>query len=304
MENFLFQQGDFGLRIGKIVIEWTRKPKEVTMETKNILDVERFVVACNDLLSGKFLDLNKRLDKFLSVMAQSEDIFDLLEECLKDFDEDVEFSRAFFVDKKTGAIKIEIPADEKKKLALSVTIFNNLISDKLNTNQFLETFFKDKKLTPMQSFLEKVVRPYRDIICKHFALDTNITVEDIKRQIEEEKLLKKEEEKNEEETIFPRLDELLVGVVGTTNQILALLKFEKKRTENLDDVEFILNSIVEACQKRDLMVINGLVIGLNYASKKYKNVRHLVDALNDQIYDYYEFLTGGNEGQEELEIEE
>lgn len=274
------------------------------METKNILDVERFVVACNDLLSGKFLDLNKRLDKFLSVMAQSEDIFDLLEECLKDFDEDVEFSKAFFVDKKTGAIKIEIPADEKKKLALSVTIFNNLISDKLNTNQFLETFFKDKKLTPMQNFLEKVVRPYRDIICKHFALDTNITVEDIKRQIEEEKLLKKEEEKNEEETLFPRLDELLVGVVGTTNQILALLKFEKKRTENLDDVEFILNSIVEACQKRDLMVINGLVIGLNYASKKYKNVRHLVDALNDQIYDYYEFLTGGNESQEELEIEE
>ena len=97
---------------------------------------------------------------------------------------------------------------------------------------------------------------------------------------------------------------MLVGVVGTTNQILALLKFEKKRTENLDDVEFILNSIVEACQKRDLMVINGLVIGLNYASKKYKNVRHLVDALNDQIYDYYEFLTGGNESQEELEIEE
>ncbi len=274
------------------------------METKNILDVERFVVACNDLLSGKFLDLNKRLDKFLSVMAQSEDIFDLLSECLKDFDEDVEFSKAFFVDKKTGAIKIEIPADEKKNLALSVTIFNNLISDKLNTNQFLETFFKDKKLTPMQSFLEKIVRPYRDIICKHFALDTNITVEDIKRQIEEEKLLKKEEEKHEEETLFPRLDELLVGVVGTTNQILALLKFEKKRTENLDDVEFILNSIVEACQKRDLMVINGLVIGLNYASKKYKNVRHLVDALNDQIYDYYEFLTGGNESQEELEIEE
>ncbi len=274
------------------------------METKNILDVERFVVACNDLLSGKFLDLNKRLDKFLSVMAQSEDIFDLLSECLKDFDEDVEFSKAFFVDKKTGAIKIEIPADEKKNLALSVTIFNNLISDKLNTNQFLETFFKDKKLTPMQSFLEKIVRPYRDIICKHFALDTNITVEDIKRQIEEEKLLKKEGEKHEEETLFPRLDELLVGVVGTTNQILALLKFEKKRTENLDDVEFILNSIVEACQKRDLMVINGLVIGLNYASKKYKNVRHLVDALNDQIYDYYEFLTGGNESQEELEIEE
>lgn len=274
------------------------------METKNILDVERFVVACNDLLSGKFLDLNKRLDKFLSVMTQSEDIFDLLGECLTDFDEDAEFSKAFSLDKKTGATKIDIPSDEKKRLALSVTIFNNMINDKLNTNQFLQTYFQDKKLTPTQNFLEKIVRPYRDLICKIFALDTNITVEDIKRQIEEEKVLKKEEEKKVEEEQFPKLDELLSGVVNTTNQILALLKFERKRTDNLDDLEFILNSIIEACTKRDLMVVNGLVIGLNYVSKKFKNVRHLVEDLNNQIYDYYEFLAGGNETAEDAEEEE
>jgi len=274
------------------------------METKNILDVEKFVVACNDLLSGKFLDLNKRLDRFLTVMTQSEDVLDLLTECLADFDEDAEFAKAFSLDKKTGATKIEIPSDEKKKIALTVTIFNNLTNDKLNTNQFLETYFQDKKLTPMQNFLEKIVRPYRDLICKFFGLSTNITVEDVKRQIEEEKVLKKEEEKKQEKELFPKLDQLLSGVVNTTNQILALLKFEKKRTENLDDLEFILNSILEACEKRELMVINGLVIGLNYVSKKFKNVRHLVEELNNQIYDYYEFLTSGSEPADEIETEE
>ncbi len=269
------------------------------METKNILDVERFVVACNDLLSGKFLDLNKRLDKFLSVMTQSEDILDFLAECLDNFDEEVEFAKAFSVDRKTGVVKVEFPAEDKKRLALSVTIFNDLINGKLNTNQFLETYFKDKKLTPVQNFLEKVIKPYRDLLCKHFSLDTNITVEDIKRQAEQEKVLKKEEEKDKEENLFPNLDELLSGVVKTTNQILAILKFEKKRTENLDDLEFVLNSIIQACEKRDLMVINGLVIGLNYVSKKFKNTRHLVEELNNQIYDYYEFLTSGTEAVEE-----
>ena len=277
------------------------------MEAKNILDVERFVVACNDILSGKFLDLNKRLDKFLSVMTQSEDIFDLLGECLSDFDEDEEFAKAFSLDKKTGATKINIPSDDKKKLALSVTIFNNMINDKLNTNQFLETFFQDKKLTPTQNFLEKIVRPYRDLICKTFSLATDISLEDIKKQLEAEKLLRKEEEKKVEEEQFPKLDELLSRVTNTTNQILALLKFEKKRTDNLDDMEFILNSIIDACGKRELMVVNGLVIGLNYVSKKFKNVRHLVEDLNNQIYDYYEFLADGNgaaEESEEIEIDE
>lgn len=262
------------------------------MEVKNLLDVEKFVLACNDMLSGKFLDINKKLDKFLSVMTQSEDVIELLSECLEDFDEEAEFEKAFSLDKKTGSVKVVVPNDEKKKLALSVTIFNDLTNGKLNANQFLETYFQDKKLTPTQNFLEKIVRPYRDAICRIFQLDTNISVEDVKRQIEEEKLMQKEEEKRAEEQQFPHLDELLAEIVKTCNQILALLKFEKKRTDVLDDVEFVVNSIIQACDKRDLMVINGLVIGLNYTAHKFKNIRHLVTELNNSIYDYYEYLAG------------
>lgn len=265
------------------------------MEVKNILDVEKFVLACNDMLSGKFLDLNKRLDKFLSVMTKSEDIIDLLSDCLEEFDEETEFAKAFSVDKKTGSVKVAIPTDDKKRLALSVTIFNDIINDKLNANQFLETYFQDKKLTPMQNFLEKIIKPYRDAICKFFELDTNITVDDINKQIEEEKLFQKEEQKKQEEAQFPHLDELLSEIVKSCNQMLAILKFEKKRTDVLDDVEFVVNSILKACEKRDLMVVNGLVIGLNYVSKKFKNIRHLVTDLNGLIYDYYEYLAGGEE---------
>lgn len=279
------------------------------METKNILDVEKFVVACNDMLTGKFLDLNKRLDKFLTLMTKSEDIIDLLGVCLEDFDEDVEFEKAFSLDKKTGVSKVSIPTDDKQKLALCVTVFNNIINDKINANQFLETYFQDRKVTPMQNFLEKIVRPYRDTICKIFELDTNITVDDIKRQIETDELVKKAEEKQAEEEQFPQLDALLEEIVKACHQILAILKFEKKRTDVLDDVEFVVNSILQACERRDLMVINGLVIGLNYVSKKFKNIRGFVTDLNSLIYDYYDYLAGGsvvpeNEAEDDDDIEE
>ncbi len=274
------------------------------METKNILDVEKFVVACNDMLTGKFLDLNKRLDKFLSVMTNSEDIIDLLADALEDFEDEIEFEKAFSVDKKTGVATVSIPTNDTKRLALSAMIFNGIINDQINANQFLETYFQDKKLTPMQCFLEKIIKPYRDIICKTFELDTDITVEDIKKQIEAEKYLKKQEEKNAEEAQFPHLDELLEEIVKTSNQILAILKFEKKRTDALDDLEFVVNSIIQACQKRDLMVINGLVIGLNYVSKKFKNTRHLVSDLNVIIYDYYEYLAGSAAPKEDLDADD
>ena len=261
------------------------------MEAKNILDVEKFVVASNDMLSGKFLDLNKRLEKFLSVMTKSEDILALLSECIENFDEEVEFTKAFSLDKNGEAI-IDIPTDDHKRLALSVTIFNNIANKKLNATQFLDTYFQTPNQSGLQRFLDEIIKPFRDIICKIFELQTDITIDDIKKQIEAEKMEKEESDKKAEQEQFPHLNELLAEIEKTCNQILALLKFEKKRTDELDDVEFIISSILEAKEKRDLMVINGLVIGLNYASKKFKNVRHLINDLNNSIYDYYEFLAG------------
>ncbi len=261
------------------------------MEATNILDVERFVVACNDVLTGKFLDLNKRLDKFLAVMTQSEDILNLLSDCLQNFDEELEFSKAFLIDKKTGAVKIFLPSEDDKKLALCATIFNDLINEKLNTNRFLETYFKDSKLTPTQNFLDKIVKPYRDTICKCFEVDPALTADDVlKHESELPEHVEEQEEEVEEE--FPEQDKLFAAIVKDCNQILSILKFERKRTDVLDDVEFVTNSIVKACEKKDLMVVNGLVIGLNYVSKKFRNVRAVVQNLNDMIFDYYEFLAG------------
>ncbi len=265
------------------------------MEANNIIEVERFIVECNDMLSGKFLDLTKRLDKFLTVLTKSDDLMDFLGECLVDFDDEIEFDKAFSVDKRTGSARVTIPSDDKKRLALYTTIFNNLTNEKINTNQFLETFFQDKKLTPIQNFLEMIVKQYKDLICKYFEINSDISREDVKKHIEATKMQQEEEAKEVEKEQFPHLDDVLQEVTKTCNQILALLKFEKKRTEMLDDLEFVVNSIMQACDKRDLMVINGLVIGLNYVSKKFKNIRHLVEELNDLIYDYYDYLAGDEE---------
>lgn len=273
------------------------------MEAKNILDVEKFVIECNDMLTGKFLDLNKRLDKFLTVMTKSEDLLDFLADCLAEFDEEKEFSKAFATDK-SGNVKVTIPSDDKKKAGLFVTIFNDIINNKINANQFLETYFVDKKMTSMQNFLDKVIRPYRDVICKYFEVSPSVTLDDIRKQLEEERMQQVEEEKQVEVEELPHLQELMNETIKLANQILAMLKFEKKKTDLLDDIEFIANSIIKACEVGDLMIVNGLVVGLNYASRKMKGIKNLVTDLNDMILDYYEFLSGDNESGVDDEEEE
>ena len=283
------------------------------MECKNIVDVQKFVLECNDLLTGRFFDLNKRLEKFLTTLTQSEDIVDFLAECLLGFDEKNGIDEAFSIDRKTGNARVTLPTDEKKKLALFTTIFNDISSQKVNANQFLETYFQNNKFTPTQLFLEIVVKPYRDMICKHFEVSPQLTEEDIKKTAKEEILKAKPETVEEEKKVedvkdeteeLPHLTEILNEEIKSCNQVLALLKFEKKKTDMLDDVEFITNAIIQACEKKDLMAVNGLIIGLNYASKKIRNVRHLVQDMNNLIFDYYDYLANLQKDDDEEELNE
>ena len=277
------------------------------METKNILDVENFVIECNDILTGKFFDLSRRLQKFLNVMTQSEDVLDVLADALVDFDEAEEFSKVFSFDRKTGAVKIALPSDDKKRLALSVTIFNDIVNEKLNANQFLETFFQDGKNTTIQNFLDKIIRPFRDILCKTFEVPANVSVLDVKKHEQELRAAKEQEkakeveefeEEPEKQEEFPHLFELLQEIKKSCGQILSLISFEKKHVDFLDDVEFLSNAIMKACDDGDLMIVNALVIGLGYAAKKFKNARHIIQDMNNLILNYYDFLENPEDLQE------
>lgn len=265
------------------------------MEANNIIQIENFVIECNDILSGKFFDLNRRLQKFLDVMSQSDDVMEFLADGLVGFDEDEELAKAFSLDRKTGAAKISFPNDEKKCAALFVTIFDKFANGKLNSTQFLQTFFQGGKMTPIQSFLDKIVKPFRDIICKTFEIPTDVTLFDVKKHEQEIALAKQKEEEIEEkeekkQEELPHLSELLQEITKNCRQILAIINFEKKHYDFLDDVEFVTNAILKACEIGDLMIVNGLVIGLDSVAKKFKNAHHLIEDMKTLILNYYDFL--------------
>lgn len=265
------------------------------MENFDKVSVENFVLACNDILSGKFLDINKKLNNVMDSITKSEDILTYLADAITDYDEETSFENAFSLDKKTKNGKISLPQSEKERVALTVSILNFIQTGKINITRFLETYFKEGTLTPTQNFLEKIIRPFRDSICRHFSVSENVTEKEIEEHKKESLKKENEEKKKEEELLFeeeyPQIDELIIEIKKTTREILSRLKFEHKKKDNIEDLEFILNSLLNACETKNLMVINGLIIGVNYVASKFKSVRYLVRDLNDLIYDYYNFLT-------------
>lgn len=280
------------------------------MEEFDKAQVEKFVASCNDMLSGKFLNIKKALSNIVDSVAESDDILSFIAESVPDLEDIDVYESVFTIDPKTKVGKIALPSDEKEKLGITTKVFSELTSGKLNFTKFLETYFKNPNLSPTQSFLDKFVKPFRDIISKHFQIDEELTFKDIDKaeKVSFKEVNNKPDKVQEEEEIF---EETLPGICDVKKEIerivgemQASLKFERKHQNEVEDVDMILNGLLKACESDDLLIINSLILGIKHATKKIKSVKYLVSELEDLIYDYCDYLAESQNEEVKEDYEE
>ena len=280
------------------------------MEEFDKAQVEKFVASCNDMLSGKFLNIKKALSNIVDSVAESDDILSFIAESVPDLEDIDIYESVFTIDPKTKVGKIALPSDEKEKLGITTKVFSELTSGKLNFTKFLETYFKNPNLSPTQSFLDKFVKPFRDIISKHFQIDEELTFKDIdkaeKASIKEvnNKLDKVQEEEEIFEETLPGICDVKKEIERIVGEMQASLKFERKHQNEVEDVDMILNGLLKACESDDLLIINSLILGVKHATKKIKSVKHLVSELEDLIYDYCDYLAESQKEEVKEDYEE
>lgn len=280
------------------------------MEEFDKAQVEKFVASCNDMLSGKFLNIKKALSNIVDSVAESDDILSFIAESVPDLEDIDIYESVFTIDPKTKVGKIALPSDEKEKLGITTKVFSELSSGKLNFTKFLETYFKNPNLSPTQSFLDKFVKPFRDIISKHFQIDEELTFKDIdkaeKASIKEvnNKLDKVQEEEEIFEETLPGICDVKKEIERIVGEMQASLKFERKHQNEVEDVDMILNGLLKACESDDLLIINSLILGIKHATKKIKSVKYLVSELEDLIYDYCDYLAESQKEEVKEDYEE
>lgn len=280
------------------------------MEEFDKAQVEKFVASCNDMLSGKFLNIKKALSNIVDSVADSDDILSFIAESVPDLEDIDIYESVFTIDPKTKVGKIALPSDEKEKLGITTKVFSELTSGKLNFTKFLETYFKNPNLSPTQSFLDKFVKPFRDIISKHFQIDEELTFKDIDKaeKVSFKEVNNKPDKVQEEEEIF---EETLPGICDVKKEIerivgemQASLKFERKHQDEVEDVDMMLNGLLKACESDDLLIINALILGIKHTTKKVKSVKYLVSDLEELMYDYCDYLAESQKEEIKEDYEE
>ena len=254
-------------------------------------DVKIFVDSCNEFINGKFILADMKIAKILKAIAASEDIYNLLAECMINFDFEYELKKCC-VKNSTENGSFALPTETYKLIPVVFCLLVQIDSKRIDFDYFLKTQFPYAKgqNEEYERFSMQVVAPFRNAIAGLFDVSTEVRKEEtpkqepsiidlkIQEQLEggrqepQEEDEVEEELESQEEYIEPAyiekplsknsLEVLFEEVKKQAEYMQQLTPYIKKR-EKRENIVILLKGLIKVCELEDMLLLSSLMIAVN-----------------------------------------
>lgn len=250
--------------------------------------VLEFISSCNEMINGKFILADNKVSAILKHISASEEIQQLIEACLKNFN----FNREFSISKVKTPTKpgyFVLPKEKENIIPLVFCMLIDIKNKSLDFSKFLVDYFSTESedgKTGYAKFGHEVIAPFKNAIADCFELPRDVILDGNIHQNDEEEITKKEEKK-EEVDVSKQLfcDEIL----KISTEIINELKLDYKTKEYvLEDAIYILKTLQNAAMNVDIQYINALIVSYRYIQSKIKCKSIWTDELYNALDKYYE----------------
>ncbi len=278
----------------------------IANDEKNL--IMNVILSCNELIDGKFILADSKISKILQDITESKEVYNLLSECMANFNFDREFIRAKIkLPTKPGYFKM--PDEKYKILPMVFCILVDISKHKIDFQSFLRDYFssEDGKISEYENFANEIIKPFRNAISDMFELplvieervqkiQKNDPLQEHKERIETQKRMNEErkEQKMEEQSqqTKPEFEEPRLTIFGDitkiVNEIIATIQYDYHLKPDLkDNATIMLQGIKRACELEDFKLLNALLIGFDYVGGGIKSIRFIYKELKETIADFY-----------------
>lgn len=221
-------------------------------------EIKQFLDACDELVDCKFLVAEYKLSKMLKALASTQEVCNLVGECLEQFNRDREFAKAYMEDK-LGNFYVDMPDEEYKIVALVFCTLVDIDGKKIDFTDFVMRFF-GREENPYEAFVQTMIIPFRNLIEEAFS-DNN--------QESEEEQDDEFEDNAEQGDKFDLAERVAV-------QILSEIQFVRQ-DYNVEKVSQIARAIIKTSSMKDEDVTKALIGGLRFY--KLKQIRFMIKEL-------------------------
>lgn len=258
------------------------------MAESNEKKIQYFVALCDDLITCKFLVAESKIGKLLACLAETEPIYQLVSDCMEQFNRDREMNKAFVTDGK-GRFFCIMPTEEYKIIALVFCTLADIEQKKIDFTDFIKRFFDNEEgINCYTSFARHMILPFRELIAEAFGLPKRYSkpepaAETTADERPQPQAQQPEEEKSEKETD---------SCVKLARDMLLEIEHNEKDKQEVRELKLILRAFIEAAQNDDRQTYLALAIGARHAAKGIKSVKFLMkefdDEMDDLLDDYFD----------------
>lgn len=277
-------------------------------------DIIEFINSCNDFIDGKFILADIKISKILKAISNSKDLYDLIAECMINYDFEKAYELAKIGDRNSV---FTVPKENHKIIPFAFCLLVEIDSKRLNFNDFLSTQFPIASNQNEQYFAfgKAVVIPFRNAIADVFDVQIDKQINPVEEQEEgiidkkinemesaynnvvytdtvteettegispivEERIRKHNQEEEELELLFDRV----VRLTGIIDDKLLYVKNPLKKS----NIELVIDALYEACMHKSVKIVVALVMSLNSIAGNEKHIRQEIRELNTICYNFYE----------------
>lgn len=279
----------------------------------NNQNIEKFLSACDELITGKFLVAENKIQKVLGLLAETPEVYSLVAECMEHFNRDREMGKAF-VQGAGGRFLCIMPEEEYKVIALAFCTLADINVGKINFMEFVKRFFTEGEENCYKNFIAQMIIPFRNLIAEAFGYPKIDLANPKEEKAEETPEEKKPEEKQpvymDEDMAnkvlkFPTIRNMdrVDSVTGleklcTVCQKICAQMLEElesmRRDYHTEELLTICYALIMASADQDLDMLRGLTIGLKYAGKGTRSIKYLIRELEENIDKFVDALNNND----------
>lgn len=242
-----------------------------------------FAKACDEFIDGKFILADVKIANILKKIADSTDIYNILAECMINFDFSKEFSKSR-VSGSVGANTFRLPTEVHKLIPLVFCLLVEIDKKNIDFNYFLRTQFPfaDTQKEEYDSFAQNVILPFKESILQLFDVNTKELYEQLNQEEKIAVVPKKISDEIEEED----KDDFFKSMIDKSYDIKDSIKTIKNIAKR-ENVTTLLDGIEESCKIKNIKITNALVYALNQELKGEKYFKTLINNLNNLYFTYF-----------------
>ncbi len=252
------------------------------ISNKGLMNISAFMSSCDDLINGKFIFASNKVANILKAINESPELYEVISECLKDFNYEKEFGRAKIkLPTKKGTFKV--PEDKTILIPMVFCMLVEIQENKIDFKQFLADYFDtdDENISQFENFAKEVIIPFKNAIAYLFDIEGQNKFKPQEEKKEEPKLLKKEPE------VTNKQAEFYTDVLNICSDISETLEYTRVKPELEDDLKYMMGALKQAVEAKNLKNTNAFIIGTIYVLKQIRKLRRFESNFRDALEELY-----------------